>query len=108
MDPSTDHATQKDSGELTDRSEMSRAYWTANLKLMGMLLFVWFMVSLGAGILWVEQLNTYQFGGFKLGFWFAQQGSIYAFVALIFIYVNRINALETKYKLNASKSQENH
>ena len=107
MDPLIDQVTQEHSDELIVNSEISRAYWVANLKLMGALLLVWFMVSLGAGILWVEQLNTIQFGGFKLGFWFAQQGSIYVFVALIFVYVNRINALETKFRLMTSASEEN-
>ncbi|MFA0125084.1 DUF4212 domain-containing protein, partial [Vibrio sp. 10N.261.48.A2] len=56
-------------------------------------------VSYGAGILFVDVLNTIQFGGFKLGFWFAQQGSIYTFVALIFIYVVRMNKLDKKYNV---------
>ena len=107
MEQSKDNVAQGHGDELEVHSEINRAYWVANLKLMGTLLLVWFVVSLGAGILWVDQLNMIQVGGFKLGFWFAQQGSIYVFVALIFIYVNRINALETRYRLMASESEEN-
>ncbi|WPC73934.1 DUF4212 domain-containing protein [Vibrio porteresiae] len=83
-----------------ESSEQAQAYWKENLTLMGTLLAVWFLVSYGAGILFVDNLNAIQFGGFKLGFWFAQQGSIYTFVALIFIYVARMNALDKKYNVH--------
>lgn len=73
------------------------AYWKENLSLLGKLLVVWFLVSFGAGILFVDVLNEIQFFGFKLGFWFAQQGSIYVFVALIFVYMAKMNALDKKY-----------
>lgn len=73
------------------------AYWKENLRLMLALLAVWFVVSFGFGILLVDLLNGIQFFGFKLGFWFAQQGAIYTFVVLIFIYVNRMNKLDRKY-----------
>jgi putative solute:sodium symporter small subunit len=63
------------------------------------LLAVWFLVSFGAGILFVHQLNDIQFFGFKLGFWFAQQGSIYTFVLLIFVYVFKMNQLDQKYNV---------
>ncbi|MGR5143700.1 DUF4212 domain-containing protein [Photobacterium sp. DNB23_23_1] len=82
-----------------ESKEMAQAYWKENLATMGSLLAIWFAVSYGAGILFVEALNAVQFGGFKLGFWFAQQGSIYTFVALIFIYVVRMNALDKKYNV---------
>jgi putative solute:sodium symporter small subunit len=82
-----------------ESTEHAQAYWKENLGIMGTLLAVWFAVSYGAGILFVDALNTVQFGGFKLGFWFAQQGSIYTFVALIFIYVVRMNALDKKYNV---------
>ena len=72
-------------------------YWKENIRYLLLLLIVWFLVSYGCGILFVDQLNTIQFGGFKLGFWFAQQGSIYVFVLLIFIYVNLMNKLDKKY-----------
>ena len=61
------------------------------------LLIVWFLVSFGCGILWVEPLNNIQLGGFKLGFWFAQQGSIYVFVVLIFLYVRLMNNLDREF-----------
>ncbi|MEK0441962.1 MAG: hypothetical protein RL403_940 [Bacteroidota bacterium] len=75
-------------------------YWKKNLQTLALLLFIWFLVSFGFGILWVEELNTIRLGGFKLGFWFAQQGSIYSFVVLIFIYVIRMNALDREFKVN--------
>ena len=83
-----------------ESSEHAQAYWKENLATMTSLLVVWFLVSYGAGILFVEPLNTIHFGGFKLGFWFSQQGSIYTFVALIFIYVWRMNALDKKYNVH--------
>ncbi|MEL6124566.1 MAG: DUF4212 domain-containing protein, partial [Bacteroidota bacterium] len=69
-------------------SEPSPAsYWKKNLRYLGILLTVWFVVSFGLGILGVDAMNEFRIGGFPLGFWFAQQGSIYVFVILIFIYV---------------------
>jgi putative solute:sodium symporter small subunit len=75
----------------------NQEYWRANLKIVSALLLVWFVVSFGFGILWSETLDQIQIGGFKLGFWFAQQGSIYVFVILIFIYVFLMNRLDKKY-----------
>ncbi|MFL2754056.1 MAG: DUF4212 domain-containing protein [Gammaproteobacteria bacterium] len=75
----------------------NKAYWNANLKILAMLLSIWFLVSFGFGILWSDALDQIQIGGFKLGFWFAQQGSIYVFVVLIFIYVYLLNKLDKKY-----------
>ncbi|MDA8698569.1 DUF4212 domain-containing protein [Flavobacteriaceae bacterium] len=69
-------------------------YWKTNLKYLGILLSVWFLVSFGFGILFVDFMNQFQIGGFKLGFWFAQQGSIYVFVILIFVYVFLMNRLD--------------
>ncbi|RZS95651.1 DUF4212 domain-containing protein [Cecembia calidifontis] len=77
-----------------------KAYWKKNLKTLLFLLAIWFLVSFGFGILLVEPLNTIQFGGFKLGFWFAQQGSIYTFVVLIFVYVYRMNQLDKEFDVN--------
>ena len=74
-----------------------KKYWKENLKYLGILLLIWFIVSFGFGILWVEGLNTIKIGGFKLGFWFAQQGSMYVFVVLIFVYVRLMNKLDKKY-----------
>lgn len=71
-------------------------YWKTNLKYLSVLLAIWFLVSFGFGILLVDLLNQIQIGGFKLGFWFAQQGSIYIFVALIFVYVFLMNRLDDK------------
>jgi putative solute:sodium symporter small subunit len=77
---------------------MHKGYWRANLKILIILLSIWFMVSFGFGIIFSDFLDQYQIGGFKLGFWFAQQGSIYLFVVLIFIYVHLMNKLDKKYK----------
>jgi putative solute:sodium symporter small subunit len=72
-------------------------YWRDNLRLIFICLTIWFIVSFGCGILLVEPLNEFRIGGYKLGFWFAQQGSIYTFVALIFWYNKKMNALDKKY-----------
>jgi len=72
-------------------------YWKANLKLVGACLLIWFFVSYGCGILFADFLNQFQFFGFKLGFWFAQQGSIFSFLLLILFYVLRINALDRRF-----------
>ncbi|MEM9001491.1 MAG: DUF4212 domain-containing protein [Bacteroidota bacterium] len=77
-----------------------KKYWHKNLQYLAILLFIWFLVSYGFGILWVDELNTIRLGGFKLGFWFAQQGAIYVFVILIFVYVRLMNRLDKKYKVN--------
>lgn len=82
-----------------ESSEKAQAYWKENLTIMGSLLAIWFLVSYGAGVMFVDSLNQYYLGGFKLGFWFSQQGSIYTFVALIFIYVWRMNVLDKKYNV---------
>ena len=71
-----------------------RSYWRANLRLIGILLGIWLLVSVGAGILFVEWLNRWKLGALPLGFWFAQQGSIYVFVLLIFVYAWRMDRLE--------------
>ena len=73
------------------------SYWEANVRLMIFCLVIWFAVSFGCGILLVEQLNTIHIGGYKLGFWFAQQGSIYTFLILIFFYAARMNKLDREY-----------
>lgn len=75
----------------------AKAYWSENISLVVKLLVVWFAVSFGCGILFVDVLNTIHLGGYKLGFWFAQQGAIYTFVALIFIYARKMAALDRKY-----------
>ena len=73
---------------------MKNNYWNKNIRYISILLSLWFIVSFGCGILFVEQLNTIKIGGFKLGFWFAQQGSIFGFVVIIFTYVYLMNKLD--------------
>ncbi len=73
------------------------AYWMANIKLVALCIAIWFLVSFVFGILLVDQLNSIRIGGYQLGFWFAQQGSIYTFVALIFFYAYRMNILDRKH-----------
>ncbi|SDK30527.1 putative solute:sodium symporter small subunit [Catalinimonas alkaloidigena] len=77
-----------------------RAYWRRNLRYLVVLLSIWFLVSYGAGILFVEPLNQIRLGGFKLGFWFAQQGAIYWFVVLIFVYVWLMNRLDREFDVD--------
>ena len=77
--------------------EDAKAYWSENVRLMIIMLVIWFVVSFGCGVLFVDQLNAIRIGGYKLGFWFAQQGSIYTFVALIFIYAKKMATLDRKY-----------
>ncbi|MDG2194734.1 MAG: DUF4212 domain-containing protein [Polaribacter sp.] len=81
-------------------TNMLKKYWKTNLKYLAILLSIWFVVSYGFGILLVDELNTIRLGGFKLGFWFAQQGSMYVFVILIFVYIRLMNALDKKYNLD--------
>ena len=77
-----------------------QAYWRANIRILTILLSIWFIVSFGGGFLFVDQLNQIKLGGFKLGFWIAQQGSIYTFVVLIFVYVRLMNKLDQKFNFN--------
>lgn len=80
-----------------ENQEKASKYWKENIRYLMILLVIWFAVSFGAGILFKEALDSIKFGGFKLGFWFAQQGSIYVFVVLIFVYVKLMNTLDKKY-----------
>ncbi|GAK76373.1 MULTISPECIES: DUF4212 domain-containing protein [Nonlabens] len=82
---------------MSDKKANAIAYWKENIKYLSILLLIWFIVSYGAGILFKDALDTIRLGGFKLGFWFAQQGSIYVFVILIFVYVRIMNKLDKKY-----------
>lgn len=77
-----------------------QSYWKKNLQYLLILLLIWFAVSYGAGILFKDTLDTIKLGGFPLGFWFAQQGSIYVFVILIFVYVWLMNRLDKKHGYN--------
>jgi len=72
-------------------------YWSKNLRYLAILLVIWFAVSYGCGILFADALNNIQIGGFKLGFWFAQQGAIYVFIVLIFVYIRWMNKLDKEY-----------
>lgn len=77
-----------------------KKYWSKNLKYLLILLSIWFAVSFCAGILFVDQLNEVKLGGFKLGFWFAQQGSIFVFVVLIFVYIRLMNKLDKDFDVD--------
>ena len=85
---------------VSDSRSRRSQYWRANLRYLVVLLTVWFIVSYGCGILFVDELDRFRLGGFKLGFWFAQQGSIYVFVALIFVYVWLMNRLDRKFEVD--------
>ena len=85
-----------------------RDYWRKNLRLMAVLLSIWALVSFGAGIIFVEPLNNFSLGGFPLGFWFAQQGSIITFVALIAIYVTRMDKLDKEFGIDEYEEEVHH
>ena len=90
-----DDETPDDGSKPGQNAESTRQpYWRANLRLMAFLLTIWFAVSYGCGILLVDWLDQFRVGGFKLGFWFSQQGAIYVFVVLIFVYVWRMNRID--------------
>lgn len=81
-------------------SARAAEYWKANLRLLVLCLIIWFVVSYGLGIILVEPLNSIHLGGYPLGFWFAQQGSIYTFVALIFFYAWKMNKLDQQFDVH--------
>ena len=80
-----------------NQKEKQTEYWKENIRYVLTLLFFWFIVSFGAGIIFKDFLNNFTIGGFKLGFWFAQQGAIFLFVVIIFVYVHLMNKLDKKY-----------
>ena len=82
---------------INNKKSSTSNYWKTNLKYLIILLSIWFTVSFGFGILLVDELNSIRIGGFKLGFWFAQQGSIFVFVILIFVYIKLMNKLDNQY-----------
>ncbi len=86
----------------SNSTEKTREYWKKNVRLLGVLLAIWWLVSYGAGIFWAKALDAYTIPGtgFRLGFWFAQQGSIYVFVLLIFVYAWRMNKLDKEYDVH--------
>lgn len=78
----------------------SQAYWKATLRLLTRILIIWFVVSFGAGILFADVLNNIKLGGYPVGFWFAQQGSIYIFIALIFYYAKKMGDLDRQFDVH--------
>ena len=82
-----------------------KGYWQANLKLVAKLLTIWFVVSFGFGIILVDQLNQIPFFGFKLGFWWAQQGSIYVFIGLIFYYVRKMKQIDKTFEVSDDEEE---
>ena len=89
---------------MSDNSAQS--YWKSNIRIVLSLLAVWFFISFGCGILLVDVLDNLRIGGFKLGFWIAQQGSIFVFVVLIFVYIHLMDKLDDKYNLETSKNDQ--
>lgn len=87
-------------GHEQETNANEQAYWSQNLRLLGTLMAIWFTVSFGAGILFRDFLDQYSIGGYPLGFWFAQQGSIYVFVLLIFYYTIRMKQIERNHDLD--------
>ena len=88
-----------------DSSPAQQRYWRSNLRYLVVLLSIWAGVSFGCGILFVDQLDRITFGGFKLGFWFAQQGSMLVFVALIIVYIGLMNRLDARFKRESEAEQ---
>ena len=80
----------------------ARSYWKANIRIVACLLGIWFFISFVCGILLVDYLDNFRFAGFKLGFWIAQQGSIYVFIALILSYIILMDRLDARYDLDES------
>lgn len=89
---------------MDSRRKHAQNYWKKNITYVSILLCIWFLVSYGCGILFKDALDSIALGGFKLGFWFAQQGSIYVFVILIFVYVKLMNRLDKKYGFDIENS----
>lgn len=88
--------------------QRAQGYWKSNLRIVLSLLAVWFFISFGCGILFVDTLDSFRFGGFKLGFWIAQQGSIIVFLILIIAYIWLMDRLDDKYNAEQSSSDVNH
>jgi putative solute:sodium symporter small subunit len=86
-------------------SNSATEYWKANLRLVSILLVIWFVVSYLFGIILVDLLNTIRIGGVGLGFWFAQQGSIFTFLILIFVYAKKMNALDRKFDVHEDEGE---
>lgn len=86
--------------EPNNNSNDRSLYWRKNLQTIFVCLVIWAFVSLGLGIIWAEALNQFRLGGYPLGFWFAQQGSIYTFLILIFFYAWRMNRLDKEFNVD--------
>jgi putative solute:sodium symporter small subunit len=86
-------------------SHSANEYWKANLRLVSVLLVIWFIVSYLFGIILVDVLNTIRIGGIGLGFWFAQQGSIFSFLILIFVYAKKMNTLDRKFGVHEDEGE---
>lgn len=86
--------------EPNNNSKDRSLYWRKNLQIIYVCLVIWAVVSLGLGIIWAESLNQFRLGGYPLGFWFAQQGSIYTFLVLIFFYAWRMNRLDKEFNVD--------
>ena len=86
-------------------SDSAHTYWKSNIKIVSLLLSIWFFISFGCGILLVDFLDQFRFGGFKLGFWIAQQGSIFVFVVLIYAYIYLMDKLDKEYNLQSSQQK---
>ncbi|WP_417622425.1 DUF4212 domain-containing protein [Parasphingorhabdus sp.] len=99
-DPSVPEPNDGGPGPDSETNQNEKAYWSENLRLLWTLMVIWFAVSFGAGILFREFLDQFSLGGYPLGFWFAQQGSIYVFVFLIFFYTAKMKKIERKYDLD--------
>jgi putative solute:sodium symporter small subunit len=90
---------------MPEKRSVDSSYWRTNLRYVTGLLVLWFVVSYGCGILFVDVLDKFRIGGFKFGFWMAQQGSIYSFVVIVFIYVQLMNRLERKYTIERRNAE---
>ena len=88
---------------INSHNSKAKIYWKKNIRIVLTLLTIWFFVSFGMGILWVDALDSFRFFGFKFGFWMAQQGSIFCFVILIFVYVYKMNKLDHQYDVDEVK-----
>lgn len=94
-----------DNSNTAEITKQHQNYWRANLRLMAKLLLIWFSVSFGLGIVMADWLDQFSIAGFKLGFWFAQQGAIYVFVLLIFVYARQMKILDREYGVDDKANQ---
>lgn len=88
------------------KDQTARSYWRANIRILLLLLSIWFLVGYALSIFFVEALNKIHIGGFPLGFWFAQQGSIYVFIVLILVYARLMSRLDKKYDVHEKEGDQ--